>query len=575
MIKLVETPVSIKLLADNTQKDREDLKFLRQCFDFRPPEYWRSPKYELYKKTNGKYGWDGYLHPLQVRDGRLGLIKRGRLFDLLNYAKTEGIELNVEGLLARPFVDLQPDDLPDDLTPGAPFKLDENQRFCIVQWLRRGIGICRVTVSGGKTITFCAAAAYIKRRYPTARFLYITLTERLVRQVTKEARKFLPDWNISQYGGGEKDNTGTDMVVATSAMLWKNFDSLTDWFRSFMGLLFDESHHAASKSNESICLATPAYFRFAASDTMKEDDIVKSNKIAGLFGNILHEVKVEGLIESGRVARPHIYLVDIPAWKNTHEIYSHTASPDTPAWALIDDKWHKGVYMGQAYEKDAYGEFKEDPNGNLKQAIGKHLIQIGKETVEVESRWCLLQRTYDKAIIQNKARNNLIATWAKYYTDKGWPTLIVCTRTLHVLILQKLLSDKLGKNKVRILFSHHSSKERDKTFDWFKKTEGSCLITPLVKEGVSINEIKAGVIADYIADWEFGNQIMGRFIRKKIEGQENEAHITWFIDNQHPNLRRGSKALIKNLQKIDGYYWYHPCSFPEDVATALRYDYIK
>jgi superfamily II DNA or RNA helicase len=113
---------------------------------------------------------------------------------------------------------------------------------------------------------------------------------------------------------------------------------------------------------------------------------------------------------------------------------------------------------------------------------------------------------------------------------------------MHILILETLIGEMLGKDQVRILFSDHTPSQRDDAFNWFRHTPGHVLISPLLKEGVSINEIRGGVIADYVGGWEPMNQLIGRFIRKK-KG-ENEAHITAFIDVQHPALRRGSRRVF-------------------------------
>ena len=515
----------------------------------------------MYKLTDGQRGWDGFLYPFKKTSAATGVILRGRLADLLAIAETEDIDVDTAELLPKPF-DLTVDDIPDDIVK-ADFELDDDQRQCIVQWLNNCIGVHRMSVASGKTVTFVSAAAMVKRKYTKARFLYLTPTERLVRQVYKEAKRFLPDWDITQYGGGSKDKSGKDMLVATAAILHRNFDLLKSegFFKTFTGLLADECQFAASASWERIMLATPAFFRFGASDTTKENDIVKHTKIKGLLGSHLCSIDAAPLIKKGRIATPNIYTVEVADWNNKFGHLKHAAEPDSEAWALLDDEWKKGVYVGPPTS--------EDSEGKLIQKTGYHLIQIDGDEYEVESRWCLLNRMYDKAIITFKQRNSLIVEWVKYYTDKGWPTLVVCTRTLHVLILQQIISKVLGDDKVEILFSDHSSKERDRVFEWFKTTPGSVLVTPLVKVGVSINQIKAGVIADYIADGEYANQIVGRFIRKKKD--TDQAYITWFIDKQCPAMRRNALKLMQGLQKIKGYQFIeghiHP---PTDEIEQLE-----
>lgn len=125
---------------------------------------------------------------------------------------------------------------------------------------------------------------------------------------------------------------------------------------------------------------------------------------------------------------------------------------------------------------------------------------------------------------------------------------------------------------VRILFSAHASKERDETFEWLRQTPGAVLITPLVKERVSINEIRAGVVADHVVSYEVARQIIGRYIRKK-DG-DNVAEIAWFIDRQHPRLKKNSLNLFKSLKKIRGYTFYHPCHIPGDLTLSKRYDEV-
>jgi len=183
---------------------------------------------------------------------------------------------------------------------------------------------------------------------------------------------------------------------------------------------------------------------------------------------------------------------------------------------------------------------------------------------EIESRWCLLDRMYDRAIIQFKSRNAMIVEWARYFNRKGWSTVVVATRTTHVYILEALLKQALGEAAVEILVGKDSPAERDAMFDWFKATPGAVLITPLVKEGVSINEIRAMIVADHVADFEVARQIIGRAMRPK-KGKDNRAHVVWFWDKQHTVLRRGCSKIFNQLARVEGFEFYHPCVGPEGV----------
>lgn len=347
----------------------------------------------------------------------------------------------------------------------------------------------------------------------------------------------------------------------------------------------------------------PAYFRFGASDTSRLKNAGDVSKIRGLLGPIRYVVPVSTYIKTGRSAKPTIYIIENPAWQNKFEGYPHLASPGTPAWALVGMEWKQGTYLGPVYERDEEGEIKlrkkrilqDTANENevmnddgviktVKSAQweetevpvtmdGYHALQFkdDPQEYEVESTYCLLRRVNDAALVRFQARNKLIVDWTTYYSEtRNFQTLVVCTRTLHIYILENLIKDRLGDDKVRILMGDHTSRERDLTFNWLRNTPGGVLISPLVQEGVSINELRAGVVADYVGDWERANQIIGRFIRKKVT--DNSAHITWFYDNQHESLRRGSKRVLLRLIDIRGYRFAHPLVGPDTIEQAKVYE---
>ena len=883
MISLYESATHLVVTADADQ-----INELVEDFKFRPAGYFYSPLYERYRLTKGEEGWDGYVRPLQKATSTAARILRGHKQELVGLCRMHGYKVNISKLLMSPFSDLQLEDVPADLIQ-ADFYLDDHQRLCIQRWLVAGIGVNKVTVAGGKTATYAGAAALIKSRFPDARFLYLTPAERLVKQVTREMRKFLPGWDIGQFGGGVQQHSAKDMVICTVAMLNRHYNALKGkkWFDSFLAILYDEVHHCftagtlvdgipiekiktgdfvrsfnhstgeveikrvlrvmksravrlikvkigafqiictpkhpfytvdkgylpavslatgttvmhcttecsytdegntnkmqlvspavfpdskmeirpfsgrpssllqtgmfkgsekqiairnhvshkskirirayapeqsnaqhrcafemetihegleaesswwqwtfdsstgvigcchwlasgsagknrveangwvsvglqarcsgtefesghrsgwlrtqdgfgtgagqkerrsvetarvdgieilefrsaeefgkmcpdgyvynievednhnyfvedilvhncGAKTSQKIVLAVPAFFRLGASDSIKEDDLARHNAIVGLFGPILNEVHAAPLMERGRLAKPHIYVVDAPEWNNRLRDVNYSPAGQSKAFVLIDGDWRRATYLGPVYEIDEKSNVKTRPVKTAEQnedgswatvdepiiIQGLHRIQFEgeKEEHEVDSRWCLLDRMYDRCIIQFKPRNDLIVRWAKAYSDSGLPTLVVCTRTLHIYILEALLKAVIKPALVDILFGFDTPATRDNRFEWFRSTPGSVLVTPLVKEGVSINEIQAGVVADYVSDWEVANQIVGRFLRKKV-GPDNRAHITVFRDRQHPVLRRGCNAVFERLEKIQGYTFYDPAPTPEE-----------
>lgn len=599
MIRLFEGPTKLLLRGDE-----RDIQKICDQLRFYPKGFQHSAKYQAYVLTDGREGWDGTICPLKFNRDRSATCLRGHKDVILKLARKEGIEADTTRCIPSPFANLAPDDLPDDLIV-ADFELDQYQRESVAYWLKYGMGVNKIAVNGGKTAMFAAAAAMITRRIGNdCRFLYVTPSERLTRQAYNDMRGFLPGWKITQYGGSKKDNTG-DMVICTVAMLWTNRQELIKkkWFNEFIAVLYDESHHVASETSTNLMLLLPCFFRLGASDTKHAEDAGKKSSIQGLLGPIRFTVPVGVYIDLGRSAKPHIYLIENKKWRNKYHELPHLAEPGTKAWALIGDEWREGTYAGPVYETDpktgdyklvkkkelvgtkdievmdAYGKTTTEQTADWQEVMrpvvmdGLHTLQFpnDKEFYEVSSDYCLLERVSDIAIVRFRERNEMIVKWARHFAvERNFPTLVVCTRSMHVLILEALIKRAVGAERVQTLVGEDSSKTRDKTFDWFRHTPGSVLISPLVQEGVSINEIRGGVIADYVGNWERANQIIGRFIRKKQ--QDNESHIAWFMDNQHLSLYRGCVRVTNRLKDIRGYTFYHPVLGPETVHRAKVYE---
>lgn len=601
MISLEEGPV--KLLVTG---ERREIKAVAQKLRYRPSGYYYSPRFAAYKQTDGEEGWDGYVSVLTPNkdDDTMAMCLRGHKDAVINCARDLGFSVSTRECLKSPFSEVTSDDIPEDLVAGD-FHLDEYQRESVAYWLRHGMGVNKIAINGGKTAMFAAVAEMINRQYEEdGRVLYITQTERLVNQSYKDIRKFLPHRHITQFGGGGKDRTGKHMVISTVAMLWRHRHQLLkeEWFSSFIALLYDESHHVSSSTSSKLLHALPCFFRLGASDTRRVNSPDDMTRIRGLLGPIRYAVPVSTYIQIGRSAKPTIYIVDNPAWNKKFDDVPYTAQPDTPAWALVGNEWKKGTYVGPVYELDDKGNLKtvtkkvlgDEPNiGEQVMPSGRtrlvktadwqevevpvtipgyHTLRLeGEEDdCEVESTYCLLERVNDVALVRFKERNAIATAWAKYYSQvRKFPTLVVCTRTLHIYILESLIKQAIGADAVQILIGNHTTRQRNEAFDWFRHTPGGVLISPLVQEGVSINEIRGGVIADHITDWERANQIIGRFIRKKQH--DNEAHITFIYDNQHSTLESGSKEVLFKLMDIRGYSFAHPLLGPETLKEAKFY----
>jgi superfamily II DNA or RNA helicase len=343
------------------------------------------------------------------------------------------------------------------------------------------------------------------------------------------------------------------------------------------GILVHNSHHCQSPTAEKVLRGCSAYFRLAASDSIKEGDPDKFNRISGLCGPVLCQVTSSALIEQSRSAAPHLYLVDIPTWQRKFAGVDHEPQPNSVAWTLVNDEWTKALYLGPVYQLERNGEVKMKKQRRLEGDRWKiemvpmtvptfHRLLLNGVETQVLARDTLLDRRYDRAIIRFKERNDLICDWTEHYVRHDWNTVVVATRTPHVVILEALLSARIP-GRVRALTGEASTPLRNEMFSWFKRTKGAVLVTPLIKEGVSINEIRAGVVADVVADWEVAKQIIGRFMRKKQVA--NECHITWFIDRQHPRYFKNVADMMEKLGHIEGFTFHHPVAGPDTINQAL------
>ena len=586
MIQVIEKSTTLGIIGDDS-----DVRSLVDAFAFDHPQKHMIDTYRMYRITGGEKGWDGKLRPFKRTGDGTGAIPRGFRDDVLKACKQLDIHVDTSKLLTRPFASLTPEDIPDDILTST-FKLDYGQRSAVATWLVNGIGVCHATVSSGKTAMLAAAAAMIKRSHPDAQFLYITPSERLVSQTYKEMKKFLPGWDVGKFGGGGPHHKDAkDMVVCTLAMLNRNFRKLTmeKWWKRFICILFDESHHASCASASKVLNMIPAYFRLGASDSMKAGDPIKESTIKGLLGPIRFHIDAKPLIQVGRLAQPWIYVVDNLEWNNTHKGLGHRADIGSQAWvqlAGIPDPI-SGIYRGNVYNRTEAGDLKTAKRKILGTNVdtgapefqdveepiiipGFHVIEIDGAEYQVESKWCLIQRTYDQAIINFQPRNDLVCEWAKYFSDQGKQTLIVATRTWHTRILETMMSKVVDPKLVRVLTSENTMREKDDTFDWVRKTPGCVLVSSLVKEGVSINELRAGIIADVVADHEVGNQVLGRFMRRKEV--DNYAEIVWFFDRQNASLRKACQRFFRGINQIKGYFFVYPVVHPQDVVSARTYD---
>lgn len=153
---------------------------------------------------------------------------------------------------------------------------------------------------------------------------------------------------------------------------------------------------------------------------------------------------------------------------------------------------------------------------------------------------------YEKGIIANEKRNQIITTQATRLAQKGHKILIIIKELQHGKILKQMLDNSGVKSE------YVSGKDdvylRKKTLKKLKDNKINVVIaTNIFDEGIDVEDISVVILGAGTKSAPALFQRTGRAIRKKEGG--NYAIIIDFIDEQHPMLLRHSVKrfnMIKN-----------------------------
>src|ERR1700679_3231972 len=153
MIQVIEGGAYLKITGD-----AKELRRVADDLAYKNPKAYYSPSHQLYlrtKKSVNPLGWDGYVRPMKGTKETYKAL-RGWRDEILVKAEANNVEGDRSGMFQSPFTDLPPEEIPNKIEISK-HELDDNQRICVAEWLKSGIGRHQVTVSGGKTMCFAAA----------------------------------------------------------------------------------------------------------------------------------------------------------------------------------------------------------------------------------------------------------------------------------------------------------------------------------------------------------------------------------------------------------------------------------
>ena len=145
---------------------------------------------------------------------------------------------------------------------------------------------------------------------------------------------------------------------------------------------------------------------------------------------------------------------------------------------------------------------------------------------------------YKKHIVDNEARNKMIADQARIFAQDNKSVLIYVSKIVHADNLKVLLPE------AELLDGKDTSAARKKMFEDLRAGRVKILISTLGKEGVDIPDLRVVINAAGGSDTI---QLVGRVLRK-ADGKQG-AEVIDFVDNQHVTLQKTSYARLKRLQQ--------------------------
>lgn len=156
-------------------------------------------------------------------------------------------------------------------------------------------------------------------------------------------------------------------------------------------------------------------------------------------------------------------------------------------------------------------------------------------------------KVYEKEIVLNEKRNNLIIQWVEKALKKNLSCLVAVTRLEH----GKILLEKIKKiyPEVRFIKGEDKSKYRIETLKLLNKKEIKCVIcTTVFGEGVDVPSLDVLINAKAQDSSVDAIQLAGRVMRT-WEGKE-KAFVVDILDEGHPYFSKHSKNRIKAYTKM-------------------------
>lgn len=299
----------------------------------------------MWKRSKGKYGWDGRNHLFHkgTMTFPTGLVPR--VLELFRKLKQDIPVVNKTVVPVN----------------GKPFKLTTKMRDyqdeAIVAFLKAKRGVIEAPTGAGKTLLALGAAS--KLGVPT---LILAHTRSLVRQWSDAAHHECKGRKIAVLVGGKWKGdpmTATIIIASLGSLGGKTISDKKKKFNAkilarIQFLVGDEVHHSPSKSFTKIVAACDAYYRLGVSATPFDRADGTGLLLEAYFGPKIHAVQKSRLVEAGHLARGYVAFLECDEPSNLEARKRLTYNEAYKAGIVHNDYRNKKIAKAMAVQAVKY-----------------------------------------------------------------------------------------------------------------------------------------------------------------------------------------------------------------------------
>jgi len=209
-----------------------------------------------------------------------------------------GVDYEVEGVVNPGQGDL-------DVSWDTEMTPREYQQDAVEDGLRHGSGIVAMPTGSGKTLIGLRLLHRLKR--PA---MVLCHRQEIADQWVEQMRDIL-DVDVAECYGGTREN-GDFMVGLYQSIYDDDNSEVRDSVRTDHDVLIaDECHRVGAQTFSQVALNINATYRYGLSATPEREDNATLRVIGGT-GEMIADIRPEGLIEDGYLARPQWKILDAP-----------------------------------------------------------------------------------------------------------------------------------------------------------------------------------------------------------------------------------------------------------------------